>query len=173
MDPLFPKNVPIDQKRIECIELAITRLARRSKKTAKAIVTPYPISNAIIGSDLIGKSLDGVILRYLFPCKGKITRGYIQLDSKPKSGVSVNVRIFNDEVSESKGFTINNRKLIVDTDLDILAGDRLEVTLTPLGESVVKEIWISMLWIPTSGDVQNFLIEELEKQIEEFTEELQ
>ena len=144
---------------------------RRSRKTAKAIVTPYPISNAVIGSDLIGKSLEGVILRYMFPCEGKITKGYIRLDKKPRDGVNIGVRIFNDESSESKGFTVEKKTLAINTDLDVKPGDCLEVTLTAIGESMVSEVWVSMLWVPISGDVQSFLIEELEKQIEEFVVE--
>lgn len=171
--PLFVKNRPINQERIEFIELIVSRLARRARKTTKAIITPYPISNAVIGDDLIGESLKGVILRYMFPCEGKITKGYIRLDRKPKDGVNVSVRIFNDKVSESKGFTIDRKTLAIDTSLNILPGDCLEVMLTPLGESIVKEIWISMLWIPTvsATEIQNFLIEELEKNIEEVIDE--
>lgn len=169
--PLFKKHSTISHERIELIETIITRLVRRSRKTTKAIITPYPISNAIIGDDLIGKSLEGVILRYMFPCPGKITKGFIRLDKKPKDGVEINIRIFNDEKSESKGFTVDRKVTAVDTELDVNAGDCLEVTLTPNGESVVKEIWISMLWVPIGGDVQRFLIEELEKNIEDFIEE--
>lgn len=170
---LFKKNTSINQERIERIETIITRLVRRSRKVAKAIITPYPISNAIIGDNLIGKSLEGVILRYMFPCPGKITKGFIRLDKKPKDGVEIDVRIFNDVKSESKGFTIDRKTLAVDTNLDVKPGDCLEVSLIPVGESEVKEIWISMLWVPISGDVQSFLIKELEKNIEEVVKEIE
>lgn len=169
--PLFKKRVAIDQERIERIEDIITRLAYRSRKIAKAIITPYPISNAISGEGLVGKSLAGVILRYMFPCPGKVTRSYIRLDKKPKDGASINIRIFNDETSESKGFAVEKKTLAVNIDLDVKPGDCLEVTLESFGESVVKEVWISMLWVPISGDVQRFMIDELEKVIEDLVEE--
>jgi hypothetical protein len=170
--PLFKKNVAITHERLERIELIVSRLVRRTRKVAQAIITPYPISNAISGEGLVGKSLEGTVLRYLFPCNGKIVKGFIRLDKKPKDGVSIDIKIFNDVTSESKGFTIEKKVLDVSTDLVVKAGDCLEITLTPNGESVVKEVWISMLWVPDSGDVQDFLIEDLEKVIEEFTEEL-
>ena len=170
--PLFKKNTAITHERIEFIELIVSRLARRTRKVAQAIITPYPISNAVIGEGLVGKSLEGIILRYLFPCSGKITKGYIKLDKKPKDGVEIFVRIFNDVFSESKGFTVDKRSLNIDTELSVKPGDCLEVTLKPKGESVVGEVWISMLWVPTTGDVQQFLIEELEKNIEEVAEEV-
>jgi hypothetical protein len=170
--PLFKKNTAINHERIEFIELVVSRLARRTRKVAKAIITPYPISNAVIGEGLVGKSLEGVILRYMFPCSGKITRGYIKLDKKPKDGVEISVGIFNETISESKGFTVDKKTLAVDTSLDVKPGDCLEVILKPKGESVVGEVWISMLWVPTTGDVEQFLIEELEKNIEEVAEEI-
>uniref|UniRef100_A0A6H1ZK80 Uncharacterized protein n=1 Tax=viral metagenome TaxID=1070528 RepID=A0A6H1ZK80_9ZZZZ len=171
MNPLFNKTSN-DKDRIAKLELVVTRLARRSRKTALAVITPYPISNAISSEGLIGKSLEGVILRYMFSWPGKITKGHIRLDKKPKEGVEIYVRIFNDVISESKGFTVDKKTLSVDTNLEVKSGDCLEVTLTPIGESEVKEIWVSMLWVPNSGDVQNFLIEDLEKQIKEIAEEV-
>ena len=166
MNPLFNKRSS-DRERLDKLELVVTRLARRSRKTAQAILTPYPISNAVIG-----ESLDGVILRYMFPCSGTITNGYLMLDKKPKDGVEIDIRVFNNDVSESKGFTVDKRSLNVDTELSVKPGDCLEITLTKLGESVVKEVWVSMLWVPKSGNAQQFLIEDLEKQIEEVAEEL-
>ena len=171
--PLFPKNTAINQERIERIEKVITRLTYRTKKSDKAIITPYPISNAIVGENLVGGCLEGVILRYLFPCEGKITKGYIKLDKRPKDGVNIDVRIFNGAKSESKGFTVSTKTVAIDTALDVSPGDCLEVTLTPLSEkSDVKEIWISMLWVPTTGDIQKFMVDNLEKQLEDFIEEV-
>ena len=70
--PLFIKNTPIDEKRIDFIEQIVSRLTRRAKTTATAIVTPYPISNAVFGDDV-----RGAILRYMFPCEGVITKNCI------------------------------------------------------------------------------------------------
>jgi len=165
---IFKKGGAIDQRRIERIETIITRLARRSHRIASALVTPYPISNAVIGEDV-----RGVILRYLFPCKGKITTGFIKLDKKPAHNVEVGIRLFNDITSNSTKLILNKKISSVQSDLEVFPGDCFEVTFTPSVLDTVKEVWASILWVPNGRvvDVQQFLIDELDKLTEEVTAE--
>ena len=151
------------EERIKRLETITTRLARRAQKRIVGLVTPYPISNA-----LFGEKVEGVILRYLFPCDGKITKGMIMLGAKPKKWVSVNVKIFNEQNMEIKGFMIERKTISVKPDLSLKSGDCLEVSLTCSPEEVVNEVWISFLWIPIVNEVEakSFLIQELEDDIQ-------
>lgn len=164
--PLFKKGGAINQERIERIERIITRLVQGSRDAVTAIITPFPISNAVIGEDV-----GGVILRYVFPCKGKITKGYVKLDKKPKLGTAINIKIFNDLTSESRSIIIHKKIHQVSTDLNVFPGDCLEVSVA--SKDVIKEVWTSMLWTPDKSvtDIQSVLIEELNKVTDDFIEE--
>lgn len=163
---VFPQNVPINEKRIAFIERVVTRLTRRTRKSITALITPYPISNAIFGEDI-----RGTILRYMFPCEGTITKGLIKLGRKPNTGINIGVRISNNLGVESKSYVITRRALLVNPALGVSSGDCLELFIEPVaGEPPINEVWVSFLWIPTIKDIEvkSYLIEELEKDSEEF-----
>ena len=163
--PLFVNNVPIDEKRIAFIEKVVARLSRRARKTATAMTSPYPISNAVFGD-----KVEGVMLRYMFPCEGEITKGAIDLGKKPKQGITVNVSIMGEEVGESKDFVLTKRRLSIDPMIKVKAFDRLTVTISYTSEKPendLTEFWASLLWVPTVKDAvaKSFLIEELDNGI--------
>ena len=165
MRPLFNGGPAINRERIERIETIVTRIARRSRDVARTIVTPYPISNAVISEGAEDVSLEGVILRYMFPHPGNITKGCVKFGSKPKDSVTLDMKIFSEDTFESQGFTTNKKSANMKYNLPVKSGDCLEVSLIPLKESVVKEVWISLLWVPDSGYPKEFLIDELEKNV--------
>ncbi len=150
------------EDRIKQLELVTKRLTRRAHKKITGIITPYPISNAVEGDNV-----KGTILKYMFPCDGKITKGMIRLDPKPKKWVDINVKIFNDTTSSLKGFMISKKIATIEPDLDIVAGDCLELVLVPHNEDIVKEIWVSLLWKPLVKEIEakSFLITELENDL--------
>jgi hypothetical protein len=151
----------MDNKRIEDLERVSERLMRRATKKHSAVIIPYPISNAVFGDDV-----QGVVLRYMFPCDGVISKGLFRLGAKPKKEVLGVAKIFNDETQESKGFTINKKSLKVDLDIKVKSGDCLEVSISSV-EDILTEVWIAFLWKPTMADVEvkSFLIEELENDL--------
>ena len=153
-------------EKIDRLEMIVNRLMRRASKRSFALITPYPISSASFGDDIKGS-----ILRYMFPCDGIITKGFVRLGTKPKEGVSIEVKMSNDAGSAVKGFTLDKRLLGIDPDLKVIAGDCLDISVIS-GTDPVKEIWVSFLWKPTVSDVEakSYLIADLEKAIEEFTE---
>jgi len=153
-------------EKIDRLEMIVNRLMRRASKRSVALITPYPISSASFGDDIKGS-----ILRYMFPCDGIITKGFVRLGTKPKEGVSIEVKMSNDAGSVVKGFTLDKRLLGIDPDLKVIAGDCLDISVIS-GTDPVKEIWVSFLWKPTVSDVEakSYLIADLEKAIEEFTE---
>ncbi len=151
------------EDRLANIELITKRLMRRAKKASVALITPYPISNAVFG-----EKVEGPILRYMFPCDGVVTKGYVRLGKKPKQSIELEVKMFNDSSSNMKGFVLSRKFLSIEPNLPVKAGDCLEITLIP-SEEIVTEIWISFLWKPTVKDLEakSYLIEELEKSVEE------
>lgn len=154
-------------EKVDRLEMIVNRLLRRASKRSVALITPYPISSASFGDDIKGS-----ILRYMFPCDGTITKGFVRLGEKPKEGVSIEVKMFNDEGSAVKGFTLDKRLLGIEPNLKVKAGDCLDISVIS-GESPVKEIWVSFLWKPSISDIEakSYLIADLEKDIEEFKEE--
>jgi len=148
--PLFIKNTPIDEKRIDFIEQIVSRLTRRAKTTATAIVTPYPISNAVFGDDV-----RGAILRYMFPCEGVITKGLICLGSKPKNAIQVSLGTSDDIHGVSASYNITGKHLLLNPDIDVDSGDKLTVSVEPLSdEDKIEEVWASFLWVPSVKNVQ-------------------
>lgn len=143
------------------VHTMVQRLNRRTSNAVRAIYTPYPISNASIGDDVRGS-----ILKYLFPCKGKITKGMVYLD-KEYEDTQVTISIFSEEgISRAHSYKIE-RDDSVNIDMDLSAGDRVDVSLS--GKDPVKECWISFLWIPTISDIETkkFLFDEIEKDTQE------
>ena len=158
----------MDNKRVEDLEMITKRLMRRVSKRVAVLITPYPISNAVFG-----ERVEGPILRYMFPCDGIITKGIVRLGVKPKSPIILNIKMFNDSKSASKGFTVDKRSLSIEPNLPVVAGDCLEISLDPKVE-VVTEIWISFLWKPTVKDVEakSYLMEEIENDLSKKEEKL-
>lgn len=132
---------------------------RRSQKTSVALITPYPISNAVFG-----EKLEGSILRYMFPCDGIISKGMFRLGVKPKKEVYVTAKLFNDAETHAKGFTLTKKFLSADLGIDVKAGDCLDVSISS-PEEPLSEVWVAFLWKPTMKDVEakSFLIDALEE----------
>jgi hypothetical protein len=141
---------------------------RRAGKRATALITPYPISSAVFGD-----KVEGPILRYMFPCDGVIVKGMVRVGNKPKTSIIFKIKMFNDTNSISKGFALEKKSLSIQPNIDVMAGDCLEISLITEDE-VVTEVWIAFLWRPTVSDVEakSYLIEELEDDLQKRTEAL-
>lgn len=164
--PVFEKGSPIDEKRISKIEDILLRLARRSRVSTKAVVTPYPVSYCATGDDVRDE-----IMKYMFCAEGNISKCLFVLDKRPKVGVMVTVNISNDVRGVSKSYVLNKKSFIVEPDIEIFSGDKLTVSVFPLeGEKEnIKEVWVSFLWIPyiKDADIKSFLIDELDKSLDD------
>ena len=147
------------EDRLKKLEIVTQRLMRRASKRIVGLITPYPISNSVIGD-----KVEGPILRYMFPCSGTITKAMMRLETKPKKWVSINIKLFNEKGSIIKGFMVEKKLATISLDIEVDAGDCLETALVPSPEDLVKEVWISFLWSPAMKDVEakSYLISELE-----------
>ena len=150
-----------DKEKIDKLTKIVERLGRRSRKTAKAIITPYPISNCITGEDV-----KGPILHYMFSCSGTFTKGLIDIGTKLSSGAMVRVYVGNKVKSETKEYTMNRDTFLFEPNMLISSGDKVIISISPNSvEDKITEAWVSFLWIPSMKevDVKQFLIEELDK----------
>jgi hypothetical protein len=139
-------------------EIIARRMARKEHLVKdRLMITPYPISSATFGD-----KISGSILRYMFPCEGIITKGFVKLGSKPKNGVFVDLKITGSERSSSKGLLLIKTEDNIELNLNVAAGDCLDVNLDPR-EEIVNEVWISFLWKPTIKDIEikSYLLSEL------------
>ena len=148
---------------LELLEKKVDRLMRRSNKVAKALVTPFPISNCVLGDNI-----SGTVLRYMFPASGKILKGGVFLDAKPGESVTVEVSISNSTGGLSKTYAMQRQNLVIEPDMAVQSWDRLSVSIFPFGETVINVVWIAFLWVPDvkEVDVKKCLIEELEMQVD-------
>jgi hypothetical protein len=156
------------EERIKRLEVITERLMRRAKKSVYAVTAPYPISTAIADDECI----KGTVLRYMFPCEGHLSVSYIRLDKKPKNGISISVKVFNDLGANSKTFLLDKKRKSIDIDMSTSPGDCLEVSVMPVtDEDIINELWLSILWTPSvkASEIKQFLISELEKSIEDQT----
>lgn len=170
--PLFDKKEENQLKRIDRIETIIGRLMRRSNKTAKAMITPYPISSCFTGE------IGGPMLKYMFSARGIISKGQIHFNVKPKESVKVLITLENDLGSNERSYKISTKSMMVEPNMEVYSGDRLiisaeltdpEKECDKAGQILLNEVWCSFLWIPNvkEVDVKRFLIEDLENGISE------
>lgn len=157
----------IIEPRIKKVEITLERLARRSRKKMTAILTPYPISNAVFG-----EKVDGPILRYFFPCEGRVTKGAIDFGKKPKVPVTLTVDLLTGLGGESKVFILDKRLTILTFNTEIKEFSKLTASISYENENPnqdITEVWIGFLWIPTMKDVEakSFLFEELENDLDQ------
>lgn len=160
--PIFAKGTEINEKRISKIETVVMRLMRRAVKTTSAMITPYPISNCVVGEDV-----HGAVLKYMFSASGEINKGLIRFDKKCKAGVKVAIILENETGGESKTYIANRNQILVEPELKVHSGDRLTVSVNPCDkeEEKINEVWVAFLWTPKVGEttVKSFLIDKLDE----------
>ena len=162
--PEFKKGEGLSEKRIAFIERVVARLARRTKNKSNIIMTPYPISNCVTG-----ESVSGPILKYMFCAIGEIEKLMIHLEGNIKDGAQLNVSVMHESMGEEKSFHVSKGRSVFPVNLLIGAGDRLSVSIKPLGaDQAITEAWVSFLWTPSikEAKVKQFLIDELLDDVE-------
>jgi len=157
--PLFIKNLPIDEKRISWIETVVSRLARRARTRISAAITPYPISACVTGDDVKGE-----VLRYMFCLDGIVSKAMVDIGKKPKLPVGVTIEIKRETGGLSTYHVLDKSKISVNLEEQVKAGDKLTVKVDTVNDTLLTEFWIAFAWVPKVGDakIKSFLIDELE-----------
>uniref|UniRef100_A0A6M3JBH0 Uncharacterized protein n=1 Tax=viral metagenome TaxID=1070528 RepID=A0A6M3JBH0_9ZZZZ len=156
-----------DKKRFESIERVLTRFNRRLNTTIIGVIPPIPISAFIEVPPA-----DGVLLRYIFPTTGRITKGCLAIEEyTTKTGVKFFAGI--DGTGGGRHTIIETRSpLHIETlGMPIVPGDRLTFrTDTP---ELIRRVWIGLLYEMTLSDMgkETYMIEEFERRIEDASQE--
>lgn len=150
---------------VEEIDTVVNRLMRRARKRTVAMITPFPISGAVFG-----EKVSGSVLRYMFPCEGRVVKGRVSIGPKLKNGAKVTVKLYNDLYASVHEFVVERRHLVISEEVKIKDGDKLDVTVSPVSDTeVLTEVWASFLWVPDVSEVEtkSYLIEDLENALTE------
>jgi hypothetical protein len=135
--------------------MTITRV-----KIITGVITPFPITS------FMENTRDNNAIRYMFPMGGKITLGTAYFEDMPEIGVDIHIDIYRgDEINSTVLFT-NKKYFLIEPDTEVLAGDRLSVSVVPRGEADLENIWLSFLWVPKTKDaeIKQFVLTELEQE---------
>ena len=161
---IFPGNISIDEKRISFIERIVSRLARRSRKVAKAMISPIPISSCVIGEDVSGTIMKALLF------EGKVNRLVIQFNERPKNIIETDIVVGD----YGNIHFLRNMKNVIDLDLNSCDGDILRISINSMDpEYKITEVLTSILWTPTKQDIEvkSFLIDKLEETVIDLLEE--
>jgi hypothetical protein len=147
------------EEQMKSVDTILSRQSRRLNKTAKAIVTPFPISNYV---DI---PIDNVVMKYMFPADGTISVGYLCVEKMPREGVNLLMRIDIGELYREEQMFVKKSPLLIKPNISISAGSRLTVSVVPR-EGEISGVWIAFLWSPEvkNAVIKKFLIDELENQ---------
>lgn len=145
-----------EDSRITKLETITKRLSRRSVKKATGLITPYPISSAVIGDNVVG-----TILHYMFPCDGAITKGMVHFGKKPVNNVTIDIELANESGMSAISYNTDKQDFIITAETPVKSGNRLSVSIESL--EPITEVWIAFLWVPTVKDVKakSFLLDEI------------
>ena len=134
--------------RLAKIETILPRLIRKtSAQTTKVITPSIPISYCTQGSDVRGP-----VLRYMFPCKGTVTKGLVWIKDYLPSGFRLEILVENAQGGNKKDYVIP-KSFVVNVQMPVLAGDKLTISVTPL-EKCITELWIAFLWVPQKDGIE-------------------
>lgn len=150
------------EAKFKSIEMSLQRIWRRTHKHVVAAITPFPISTFVKTPES-----DGVVARYFFPLKGRITKIYLAIDKFPKGGVVAT--IIADYLGTKKHISTVVIKNFFAQDLNfpVDAGTRATVVLAPTNQGLeISDIWTGAAWVPelSSADLKKFVLDELEKE---------
>ena len=157
--PIFKKGLGNDD-RISFIEIVVSRLSRRVHKVTTAMISPIPISKCVTGEDV-----DGDILKVML-FRGKIGKGIVVFNEKPKATIRIDVKILNGGVGFSTSYYIDTIRHVIALDMPTIDGSMITVSIhSTSDEYKITEVWLSMLWTPHISNVkiENRLIEILEE----------
>lgn len=146
------------KEQIEHIDRILKSYSYKLHKTVIGIITPFPIS-------CYSETIDGPVLRYMFPANGKITIGGLYVEKMPKDGIDIHVTIFDGTNQNSQVIFSKKSSIAVEVNAKVSSGSRLLININPVSkEETASGIWIAFLWIPEIKDsgVEQFLINTLE-----------
>jgi hypothetical protein len=150
------------EEKLTSVDLILSRITKRVKKHACAMISPIPISNYT-------EIVTGPLLKYMFPAAGIISDILIYVEVMPKAGINLIATLASGTGAVSKNSFTKKQLSIADSDFEVIAGDRITVEVEKVkDEEIVSGIWIAFLWTPSKAsiEVKQFLLDEILKEVE-------
>ena len=162
----FVKGVSLDDKfaHVNATLKHFNRRLRESAKVVIGIVPSSPVFNFVYAPDS-----EGVILRAIFPSRGRILSGCMFIEDHGENNKST---ILEAKVDSARGnfsrlFEVKKIPLVLELNEEISGGDRLTISVKDgVG---VKGIWMALLYEVDPGTMtkQEFMIEQFRSLTEE------
>lgn len=148
-------------ERLDSVERTLGHFQRRLSKSVGVMVPPAPVSNYCEAPDA-----EGVVLRYMFPARGKILSGAVKIDNFPADikRLSLVADIITPDLSTQKEFEVKDIVNLFTLEMSVEPGARFELRLKDPSISVSK-IWVAFLYEiePSKSKLQTELVSKLEE----------
>lgn len=155
----FTKGETIE-KRLNAAENSFHHMKNRLTSKVGVSIPPVPVSVYVDKPND-----DGILLRYMFPSKGKVEQAAIVADAFPEEEkrVAVNAFISSSDHSMTKQFELKNMVNQFDISMEANPGDRFTLFLEK-PEVEIAGIWIAFLYHiePKKAELHSMLVNELE-----------
>ena len=152
------------EERFRAIAKNMDKFSRRLKTSVSLAVLPFPVSH------YAGEvPSDGVVFRYIFPCKGNLMTAILSCAEKVADAVVFEATLHTGKDSVSRSTqVISQRKLEIG--LKVEEGSTLEVKCL---DAAAKGIHFGMTWAPSTDnyDIQKYLLDEIDQDQEELEDE--
>ncbi len=115
------------------------RKQRAENKTIRVVIPPSPISQHFQGPGVAGD----ILLRYMFPVRGKVYNGTIDIVKEGNDAVSIQVRSATMEGGAHSDFILHDGLNTIPLEYTVVLGEKVIVELK---KGSVKEAWVSFLF---------------------------
>jgi len=158
-------------EKINSVEAILRRMSRKMSSKIIGVLPASPVFDFVYVPDS-----EGVVMRRLFPVSGLITKAGIAFDVRGKKPIKLIFSVENDiEMrSFSNSFIIKKTAEVLDLNFEVVAGDKITLTVELEKDEEVTGIWVGFLYEIALKNLnkKEFLLEELNNMIEEETKGL-
>lgn len=167
-DLISDSSISVEVK-LNALAKSVQQLQRQPAVVATHTMPPVPISQVALAPEE-----DGTVMRFMFPATGMIKKAALFIEVMPVdekgrsvSMVEVDALFFNSAGSTRQTFEVYRKPLVVELDVPVNAGDRLQVRL-PAGQDA-SGIWCAFLYeiAMNQAKITQVLLEELRSLEEE------
>ncbi|RLI52541.1 MAG: hypothetical protein DRP09_17695 [Candidatus Thorarchaeota archaeon] len=147
------------EKRFKKIERLLRRYRKRLSRVASVAIPPLPIGGYYNSVDT-----DGVIMRFMFPCSGRIGKGYVMASDEAELSIMLDSVAGGSSVS----IKVSRGLRMFDAGLKVDGG----TILTVKSDKQIEGVWIGFLFHTTEGiNIEKRLVTDLLELAERYRKE--
>jgi hypothetical protein len=158
MEVVMGENAVMPKDKLAAVQRRFEKRARNA--VVGSYISPFPVSEVckIVPEDT-------VVLRYMFPGSGSISKACIYIGCEMEKGTQVEITASVVTImgaSNSVSLTTRKNFTMIEIGLPVNVGDRLVVSVK--SDTNISDVWTSFLWLPAVNNVglKQFLKSELE-----------